>query len=152
MKLAKSKHRILAFLFDWAIVFSITILILSRTIIIMVETMRNSSNADIFNLFFNTLLSGGISLIFIFFYFVFIPLLLKGQTLGKKFFGIRIVKSDGSEIDFQTLFLREIVCKVLVDFFCIGTSLIVTGFVLISSENHITFHDALSSTMVIDVD
>ena len=43
---------------------------------------------------------------------ILIPLLLKnGQTLGKKVFGVAIMRADGVRIPTALLFLRSIVCK-----------------------------------------
>ena len=49
-------------------------------------------------------------------YFTLIPYLLDGQTLGKKIFRIKVVMVDGSEITFASLFVREILGKLLLNF------------------------------------
>lgn len=151
-KLAQAKHRIFAFLFDWAIVYAFSLLIASRTIIAAIKAMLSHADDQILSLTLNALLTGGIILIFVCLYFLVMPVFLNGQTLGKKFFKIRIVRKDLSEVDFTTLFVREVLGKVLVDFFTIGVSLLASGIVLCQNDAHLTFHDVLASTMVIDVE
>ena len=151
MQIARARHRIAAYLFDCAIVYSISILILARPLVLLIKTLNSTTSIDVINLFINSIVSGGIVLIFIIFYCVIIPYLFKGQTIGKKFFRIKIVKIDGSNVSLGTLFVREIIGKILVDFICLGTAVIADGFVLVNSENHLTFYDVLASTMVVDV-
>lgn len=151
-KIAKSRHRIFAFLFDWAIVYGFSLLLAAKVIIIAIRLIVNNTDYDIISLTINALLTGGIILIFICFYFLVLPVFLKGQTLGKKFFRIKVIKCDGSNVDFPTLFLREVIGKVLVDFVSVGISVIATSVVMSNSKNHQGFHDVLASTIVVDVE
>lgn len=45
----------------------------------------------------------------VFFYFFLSELLLRGQTLGKRFLGIRVAKVDGFSLDVLSIFLRNII-------------------------------------------
>lgn len=54
--------------------------------------------------------AGGLALLFGLLYYVFIPLKVwKGQTPGKRMMGFKIVKDDNSDVDFITLFKREVI-------------------------------------------
>ena len=153
LKKSKARYRIMAHLFDWAIVFTFCFIIMLLPIKNLIGVNKGNSSVDIFNLVITTLLFGGVCFIFIVFYFVIVPVLLEGQTLGKKFFKIKIIKSDGSNVDFMTMFVRELCGKILIDFASFGFTLLSSLFCVINrSEDHLTFHDVLASTIVIDID
>ena len=70
MQIARARHRIAAYLFDCAIVYSISILILARPLVLLIKTLNSTTSIDVINLFINSIVSGGIVLIFIIFYCV----------------------------------------------------------------------------------
>ena len=84
-------------------------------------------------------------------YFVVLPIFWNGQTLGKRFFRIRIIKTDGSDIDFKTIFLREMT-RVLMFILTFGISAFADTMVLLFSNQRIGFYDYVAATQVIDID
>lgn len=151
-RLAKARHRILAYLFDWVVVFTFCIIVMLLPIVSLFDALNGTSNQDLVYLVISTLLYGGLCFIFIVFYFLVVPLFVKGQTLGKKIFRIKMVKLDGSDVDFLTLFTRELCGKVFIDFASFGFTIISRFITVALHENHSTFHDVLASTKVIDLD
>ena len=115
-----------------------------------------------------------ISLGFFFAYLImefFIPLKLgTGQTLGKKIFGIGLMKTDGVKVTAVTLFIRAILGKytfetmipaliiLMIYWGTIGVVgpavifliLIVEAVVMISTRTNSLIHDLLAGTVVID--
>jgi uncharacterized RDD family membrane protein YckC len=83
-------------------------------------------------------------------YFSFIPALTKGQTIGKRLVGIKVVKEDGSEGNFSIYFLREIIGRILFDFTSLGVSIIVSTFLLLGKKRK-TIYDTLAKTKVVEV-
>ncbi len=100
-----------------------------------------------------------------------VPLLLKdGRTIGKKIFGVGLMRTDGVKIGHVQLFIRAILGKYAVEvmlpimvvmMFLLGTvnpiALIVVlalGFVqaamLVSTRNHTPIHDLLAGTIAVD--
>ena len=152
MRRAKPIHRILALLFDLAISYAIAILIMFESIVALIDAVRSQDSAAIFALFGSSLFSGGILIIFLILYFLILPLKWKGQTIGKKFFKLRIVKLDGTPVDFMTLFIREVIGRILIAAMSVGLSMIVNGTTLVLNEHRLVFHDILASTQVIDVE
>lgn len=62
------------------------------------------------------LIAGGLSLLFAMIYYVYIPVKVhKGQTYGKKFMDVKVVKLDGSDVDFKTMLKREILGRFLLE-------------------------------------
>ena len=62
------------------------------------------------------LIAGGLSLLFAMIYYVYIPVKVhKGQTYGKKFMDVKVVKLDGSDVDFKTMLKREVLGRFLLE-------------------------------------
>lgn len=115
-----------------------------------------------------------ISLGFFFAYLImefFIPLKLgTGQTLGKKIFGIGLMKTDGVKVNGVTMFIRAILGKYAIETMVpvliilmiywgtigvVGPAvifliLIVEAVVMISTRTNSLIHDLLANTVVID--
>ncbi|AGR40792.1 RDD family protein [Spiroplasma taiwanense] len=56
----------------------------------------------------SALINISVSQIFIFLYFVIIPFLLKGNTIGKKLFHLKLVNIQNQKIKISNIFLREL--------------------------------------------
>lgn len=74
-----------------------------------------------------------------------VPLLFKnGQTLGKKIFGVALMRNDGVRIGHVTLFVRTVLGIVLI--------LSVAQFVLfLATRKHSLIHDLLADTVAVDM-
>ena len=101
-----------------------------------------------------------------------IPLIFKnGQTLGKKIFGVAVMRVDGVKISTPVLFVRTILCKftvetmipvILLIMLVFGT-LDLSGAILIllliafqiilicATKTNSAIHDAISGTVVVDM-
>ncbi len=152
MKKAKAKHRIMAFLFDWVIVYFFCVLLMLFPIVNFIKDYGNATKEEVLSLVICLILFSLSCFIFIVFYFVILPVLLKGQTLGKKFFGIKIVKQNGDEVDYATLFVRELIGKVLIDFASFGLTVFIRAITLSLKGSYYSFQDVLTNTMVIDIE
>ncbi len=61
-----------------------------------------------------------------FFYFVYVPLkIFPGQTLGKKWLHIKIMRIDGKELDLKTLIIRQMIGMMLIE----GVSIAITNYI-----------------------
>ncbi len=91
-------------------------------------------------------LGNGIIFLFLALYFIILPVIQNGQTLGKKVMGLKIIRQDSQKINFSISILR---------FFGTLISGIVLGIGYLSALfNHqkLTWHDRISKTYVICVD
>jgi uncharacterized RDD family membrane protein YckC len=102
---AKIPSRIIAFLIDSIIV--LLLITLFRRIIPGENVSTNTLTQIKSNI--NT------SLIFSFYSIIFTNYIFKGQTIGKKLMGIRIITEGRDKIDLMTLLNREILGKVFIE-------------------------------------
>jgi uncharacterized RDD family membrane protein YckC len=103
---------------------------------------------------------------------IVVPILFKnGQTLGKKIFGIAVMRIDGVKLTAPILFIRTILCKftietmipvILMIMLIFGTFnitgavviLLILGFQIIlicATKTNSAIHDAISGTVVVDM-
>ena len=84
-------------------------------------------------------------------YFTLIPYLLDGQTIGKKLFRIKVVMVDGSKITFASLFIREILGKLLLNFINIFLANLTSYVLMVYREDKRAIGDIFAKTMVVDI-
>ena len=101
-----------------------------------------------------------------------VPMLLKnGQSLGKKIFGVGVIRTSGIKINGVSLFIRTILGKFTIETMIpvlvimliafgrmgldgtilIGVLLIAQVILLFATRNHSQIHDLLADTVVIDI-
>lgn len=70
-----------------------------------------------------SILAGILAIIIYLAYFIIVPLkVYKGQTFAKKIMNIKVVKSDDSDVDFITLFKREVIGVMIVEGYIAASS------------------------------
>ncbi|MDQ0352041.1 putative RDD family membrane protein YckC [Alkalibacillus filiformis] len=80
-------------------------------------------------------------------YFVILPILWTGYTLGKRAMGIRIAKIDGTKLGLGAMLLREIVGG-LIYVLTFGIGVIVSIFMVVFREDKRSIHDLIAKTYV----
>jgi len=80
-------------------------------------------------------------------YSLLLPVVWFGYTVGKKAFGIRIVKLDGGNVGIGTMLMRILVAG-LVYGLTIGIGLIVSVFMVALREDKRSLHDFIAKTYV----
>jgi uncharacterized RDD family membrane protein YckC len=151
MNRAKSYHRIFANIFDLVVIVAIALLLTFRSLISLITALINPTSLDSLALYLSAFGSGALAFMAVIAYFIVLPIFWNGQTLGKRFFKIRIIKNDGSDIDFKTIFLREMI-RVLLFILTLGVSAFADTMVLLFSKQRIGFYDYVAATQVIDID
>ena len=150
MNAPKLSHRIFADIFDTFIVFALVLIALIPSIVSLINVLISDNGWNVAALYISSVISGALALVFVILYHIVLPVYLNGQSLGKKYFNIMVVKNNGSPIDFKTMFIRELV-RVFVLLTSFGLSLIVDLITLSTSRGRVSFYDTLSSTSVVDV-
>jgi uncharacterized RDD family membrane protein YckC len=80
-----------------------------------------------------------------------IPMLLKGQTIGKWLFKIKVVMENGDDVDYKDLFFREAICRILVRTISAGISSIVSLLIILIRDDRKSLADVFAKTKVIDI-
>lgn len=101
-----------------------------------------------------------------------VPMLLKnGQTLGKKIFGIAVMKNNGVRINTMSLFIRTVLGKFTIETMIpvlmllmilwgtigvlgpgiIGAILLLQVILMLTSESRAPIHDRLANTVTVDM-
>jgi len=150
---AKPSRRILSVLFDSFLMSLVAGIILIPAILAFVD-VTNHNNPDHFRvlaLFISSIVSGALIICINILYFVCLPVIWEGQTIGKRLFKIRIIDINTNEgPNAKTMILRE-TFRIVIFVVTLGLSAIASSLTLILSENHTTFHEQLSSTRVVNV-
>ena len=141
-------NRILAALIDGLVMFVLLALICVAPTINLVRTVQanNYSNGDIMWLVFSLI---GSVLVWVL-YLSLTGLIFKNATLGMKIMRLVFVRSNGSELTFINIFIRELISVICI-IFSLGFSLILDPISLMCSESGKNFYDIFSSTKVVSL-
>ncbi len=146
--------RFVAYIIDWFvgslfISFPMVMYYLYRT-----NDVDNVSNVniDMINNEFGisiTIVVGIISLFLGAVYYFIIPLKNKGKTLGKAAFDFKIVKQNGSDVDFKTLFIRQIVVYLFLEVYLLSMGPLLLHLIELSANINLSFYFLI--TLIISI-
>ena len=152
LKPAKMRHRIAAHIVDFTIITVVVAIIFSLSAINIITLVQNpfgSVRVNIVLLIQFFMLSLVVALV-LFSYYTLVPLRLNGQTIGKRMFRIRVVNLDGTSMTFMTIFVREVVGRMFINYATFGFGAIISFIVSLYRKDRRSIHDVISNTIVID--
>jgi len=149
--LTSPSHRIVATLFDLAIVITASLLLMLPSIAALMNAYLDKSPWTITASFIVTFISGGLIAIGAMTYQVVLPYRWKGQTLGMRFFRIKMVGEEGEECGITPLLVESAV-SITLAFATFGVYFLVEFIAVLMSSNHRCFTDTVSRIYVIDID
>ncbi|GIN19162.1 MAG TPA: RDD family protein [Bacillus bacterium] len=82
-----------------------------------------------------------------FLYYLILPTVWMGYTVGKRIVGVRIVKVDGGKVGIGTMLLRTFVASI-VYMVTLGIALIVSAFMVGLRDDKRGIHDLIANTYV----
>ena len=124
------KKRVVAYIIDWLL--GALLMMLPMWIV----WLNNQGNAKLLNVvnvytiavemsYMDAYVAGTLGLACAIFYYVIIPWrFFKGQTIGKKIMGFRMVKMNDTDVDLKTLILRQVVGIILLESVLYNASLL----------------------------
>lgn len=151
MKLARVRHRIMASLLDFSIVFGLLILLSLIKLPFLISMLNSSEHVVSTKLLIDLFRWGVLFAIIFVVYYAGIPIFLKGQTIGKKIFKLRVVKEDGSPVGYRTMFYRECIGRIFINFASLGLTIIASIVIMILREDKKDLKDVMARTKVIDL-
>lgn len=150
MKLAKIRHRVIATLVDNAIIVTIMGILLASVWAEFLYALIKDYPISV-SMIIQLIRSGVFYCLFVLSYYMIVPMFLKGQTLGKWLFKVKVVSEDGEEVDYKILFFREAICRILVRTISFGMSSVVSFLIMLIREDKKSLADVFAKTKVIDM-
>ncbi|MDG5786077.1 RDD family protein [Evansella sp. AB-P1] len=80
-------------------------------------------------------------------YYLILPVIWYGYTIGKRIVGIRIARVDGEKVGIGTMLLRNVVAAIVYGL-TLGIGIIVSAFMIGIREDKRAIHDFIASTYV----
>lgn len=141
-------NRILASLIDGLVMLILLVAICIAPSINLIKAIQNDNlvNSDIIWLVFSFV---GSVLVWIL-YLSLTGLIFNKATLGMKIMKLSFMKTNGTEITFLNIFVREFVSVICI-IFSLGFSLIIDPVSLLCSESGRNFYDIFSSLKVVSL-
>ena len=147
-------RRLLAWLVDAIIIGVVIVVVLlctSLTAIFNLIKEGTSLTLTLYSLIELVQVGLVIEIIFIL-YYISIPVRNHGQTIGKKMLKIRVVKDDGKDADFSTLFMRQAIAEQLLGALTFGATFIVNALVALFRKDKKSISDVFANTKVVFVE
>jgi uncharacterized RDD family membrane protein YckC len=114
IKVSPSK-RLLAYLIDHIVLVLLYAIPTKYIYSVITQKIEMQITLDMFELPY-ALLVFGICLLISFYYLIYSPVYKhSGTTIGKRIFGIKVVKNDGSNVDLKTMIIREGIGVILLE-------------------------------------
>ena len=151
MKLATVRHRIMASLLDFSIVVGIFIVLAIGKLPFIVGMLRTPEHIVTTKFIIDVFRYGLIFAIILLIYYAVIPLVFDGQTLGKKIFKLKIVRDDGSKINYRIMFYRECIGRIFINVTSLGITVIASVIIMALRDDKKNLLDILAKTKVIDL-
>ena len=170
-------NRIIAYGMDWylgSVLSSLPLILLYMSL--HKDAVYIPQQLSIFKGYYQVI-AGILSLSVAFVYYVVLPIIWKGQTLGKKLLGLKIVNDDYQEVNVKQLIIRQVIMIFLVEgsiYTCsnmfhqlvnvltgyniasiwnkVGLVItILSGILVIILKSKKSLHDIVSHTLVVDI-
>lgn len=151
MKIAKVRHRIMASLLDFIIVAGISFLFVLVKLPFLISFLQSYEHVVTTKFIVDIFRWGIIFTAFFLAYYSVVPTFLKGQTIGKKVFKLKIVKEDGSDVDYKTMLYREGIGRIFINVASLGMTLIADIVIMNLRKDNKNIKDILAKTKVIDL-
>ena len=150
MNLAKIRHRIMATILDNLIIITCMGICFFITGIEFIYALYNKLAIEY--MMINTLIRIGMFYaLFLLFYYMVVPMFIKGQTIGKWIFKIKVVTDDGKDVDYKVLFFREAICRILLRTLSAGISSLISIMIMCIRDDRKSIGDVFAKTSVIDI-
>ena len=152
MKLAKVRHRVMASLLDFGVMAAFLAIIALVKLPFTVSLFLSGEPVDITTkLIIDVFRWGVLFSVILFIYYIMIPLLMHGQTFGKKIFKLKIVKESNDNVNLITMFYRDGIGRIFINMASLGITAIVSVIIMILREDNKRLGDILAKTKVIDL-
>lgn len=151
MKLAKVRHRVMSSLLDFGIILSVFVVLTIGKLPFIISMLTTSEHIVTTKFIVDVFRYAVIFTIIMLIYYIVIPFFFNGQTIGKKIFKLKILREDEGKLDYRTMFYREGIGRIFLNFASLGITIIVSTIIMIIREDNKDLADILAKTKVIDL-
>lgn len=151
MKLAKVRHRVMSSLLDFGIILSVFVVLTIGKLPFIISMITTSEHLVTTKFIVDVFRYAVIFTIIMLIYYIVIPFFFNGQTIGKKIFKLKILREDEGKLDYRTMFYREGIGRIFLNFASLGITIIVSTIIMIIREDNKDLADILAKTKVIDL-
>ena len=146
---ARFSDRLWAFLFDFSLSLLLMVVLLAPALVLFLLWMNEPTVSMTAALFVALFLGGALWSLFELFYWILLPYLKRGSTLGLTFMGLAIVGEEGKEAPFRCYVLRAFIPLVLV-VLTFGLYYAVEMLSVLFSSKRTSFADVASMSYVVE--
>ena len=151
MKLATVRHRIMSSLLDFGIVLGVLVVLTIGKLPFIINMVTTHEHVVSSKFVLDVFRIGIMYTIILLIYYIVIPIFLNGQTIGKKIFKLKIIDTEEKELTFRSMFYREGIGRIFLNFASLGITIIVSTIIMILREDNKSLSDILAKTKVIDL-
>lgn len=151
MKLARTRHRVMSSLLDFCIVAGVLLVVILGKLPVIISLFNQKEDTVSLKFIVDIFRYGVIFAILLIIYYAIVPLLFNGQTIGKKVFKLKIIKDNGEEIGYRTMFYREAIGRIFINFASLGVTVIASVIMMLLREDKKDLADILAKTKVVDL-
>jgi len=151
MKLAKVRHRVMASLLDFGVIVGLLLILIIGKLPIIINIFSQDDYTVTAKFIVDIFRYGILYTIILLLYYVVIPVLLDGQTIGKRIFKLKIVRNDEKKLDYKRMFYREGIGRIFINFASLGVTIVVSTLIMILRDDNKDLADILAKTKVIDL-
>ena len=151
MKLATVRHRIMSSLLDFGIVLGVLVVLTIGKLPFIINMVTTHEHVVSSKFVLDVFRIGIMYTIILLIYYIVIPIFLNGQTIGKKIFKLKIIDTEEKELTFRSMFYREGIGTIFLNFASLGITIIVSTIIMILREDNKSLSDILAKTKVIDL-
>jgi uncharacterized RDD family membrane protein YckC len=144
-------HRLLAGLFDISVLILGTVIIVVPSLLVFISAITRPSPSRTIAVYVVMFFTGAIVAAFDILYRIAVPYFYKGETLGLRFYKMRLFMENGSEITLKALLQRALATFFLV-VLTLGLYYLIEACVVTLGDTHRSFVDTITSTIVVDID
>ncbi len=149
--LSRPSHRFMAGLFDFSILILGSVIIVVPSLLVFIAAITRPSPSRTIAVYVVMFLTGALVATFDILYRIAVPYFYKGETLGLRFYKMRIDMENGGQVTLKALLQRALATFFLV-ILTLGLYYFVEACTVALGDTHRSFVDTMTDTIVVDTD
>jgi uncharacterized RDD family membrane protein YckC len=149
--LSRPSHRFMAALFDLSVLILGSVVIVVPSLLVFIASLTRPSLSRTIAVYLVMFVTGTLVATFDILYRIAVPYFYKGETLGLRFYRMRLYMEDGSQVTLKALLQRALATFFLV-ILTLGLYYFVEACAVSLGGTHRSFVDTITDTVIVDTD